>query len=64
MLIPIHFTANDIGEYEIACAELCGLGHYRMHSCMQVVSQTDYDKWLAGGGQAMPSGSMKIGECQ
>jgi cytochrome c oxidase subunit 2 len=64
MLIPIHFTANDIGEYEIACAELCGLGHYRMHSCMQVVSPADYDKWLAGGGQAMPSGSMKIGECQ
>jgi len=64
MLIPIHFTANEIGEYEIACAELCGLGHYRMRSCMQVVSQADYDKWLAGGGQAMPSGSMKIGECQ
>jgi len=64
MLIPIHFTANQIGEYEIACAELCGLGHYRMRSCMQVVSPEDYDKWLAGGGQAMPSGSMKIGECQ
>lgn len=64
MLIPIHFTANEIGEYEIACAELCGLGHYRMRSCMQVVSQADYDKWLASGGQAMQSGSMKIGECQ
>lgn len=64
MQIPIHFLATQIGEYEIACAELCGLGHYRMHSCMQVVSDADYQAWLAGGGQAIQRGSMKIGECQ
>lgn len=64
MMIPIHFTANQVGEYEIACAELCGLGHYKMHSCMQVVSDDDYQKWLAGGGQSIQSGNTKIGECQ
>ena len=36
-----------IGEYEIACAELCGLGHYKMHGVVHVVSQEDFDKWLA-----------------
>jgi heme/copper-type cytochrome/quinol oxidase subunit 2 len=28
------------------CAELCGLGHYRMHSMLTVMSESDYEKWL------------------
>jgi cytochrome c oxidase subunit 2 len=64
MVIPIHFAPTQTGEYELACAELCGLGHYRMHSCMQVVSEADYNAWLAGGGQSLQRGNMKIGECQ
>jgi len=35
------------GEYEILCAELCGLGHYKMHGMLKVVSQEEFDKWLA-----------------
>ncbi len=46
MVIPIHFTATRVGTYEIACAELCGLGHYRMRSFLQVMTQEDFDKWL------------------
>ncbi|MGH9776180.1 MAG: cytochrome c oxidase subunit II [Candidatus Acidiferrales bacterium] len=64
MVIPIHFRPEKVGEYEIACAELCGLGHYRMHSCMQVVAPEDYQAWLAGGGQALQRGNMIIGACQ
>jgi cytochrome c oxidase subunit 2 len=45
--IHMHFTPTQIGEYEIACAELCGLGHYKMHGMVHVVSQEDFDKWLA-----------------
>jgi len=45
--IHMHFTPTAIGEYEIACAELCGLGHYKMHGMVHVVSQADFDKWLA-----------------
>jgi cytochrome c oxidase subunit 2 len=45
--IHMHFHPTQIGEYEIACAELCGLGHYKMHGMVHVVSQDDYDKWLA-----------------
>ncbi len=37
-----------IGTYEIACAELCGLGHYKMHAKLHVVSQQEFDQWLAG----------------
>jgi cytochrome c oxidase subunit II len=45
--IHMHFKPTAIGEYEIACAELCGLGHYKMHGVVHVVSQGDFDKWLA-----------------
>jgi cytochrome c oxidase subunit II len=46
LAIRIHFTANKTGEYEVACAELCGLGHYRMRTTMTVLSDGDYQKWL------------------
>jgi cytochrome c oxidase subunit II len=47
LAIHMHFTPTEIGEYEIACAELCGLGHYKMHGMVHVVSQEDFDKWIA-----------------
>ena len=47
LAIHMHFTPTQAGEYEIACAELCGLGHYKMHGILKVVSQDEFDKWLA-----------------
>lgn len=47
LAIHMHFTPIQTGDYEIACAELCGLGHYKMHGIVRVVSQEDFDKWLA-----------------
>ncbi|MGA3213999.1 MAG: cytochrome c oxidase subunit II [Terriglobales bacterium] len=47
LAIHMHFTPTAIGDYEIACAELCGLGHYKMHGMLKVVSQEEFDKWLA-----------------
>ncbi len=46
MLIHIHFTPTEVGQYEIACAELCGLGHHQMRSFLTVMSEADYQKWL------------------
>src|ERR1700682_2855727 len=43
----MHLKPTQIGDYEVACAELCGLGHYKMHGMVKVVSQEDFDKWLA-----------------
>ena len=34
------------GELEIACAELCGLGHYRMKGTVSIVSQDSMNAWL------------------
>ena len=45
LAIHMHFTPTEIGDYEIACAELCGLGHYKMHGMVKVVSPEDFEKW-------------------
>ena len=47
LMIHMHFTPTQTGDYEVACAELCGLGHYRMRAALKVVSQEDFDKWMA-----------------
>ena len=51
LIVPIHFTAEKIGQYEIVCTQLCGLGHSRMHSYLNVVSDADYEAFLKSGGQ-------------
>ena len=47
MLIPVWFQATEAGQYTLACAELCGLGHYRMRASMTVHELDDYDRWMA-----------------
>jgi cytochrome c oxidase subunit 2 len=56
--IPIYFVPNVTTEemrtrtgkpdfqYEIACAQLCGLGHYRMRGFVTVQSAEDFQKWM------------------
>jgi cytochrome c oxidase subunit II len=46
LAIRVHFTAQKEGEYEVACAELCGLGHYRMRTAFTVMSEDNFQKWL------------------
>lgn len=52
MAIPIWFEATRPGEYVIGCAELCGLGHYRMRGSLIVLDGSEFDSWNASGGQA------------
>ncbi len=33
-------------EYELACAELCGKGHYSMRRVVEVVERDEYESWL------------------
>jgi cytochrome c oxidase subunit II len=58
LTIPIYFTTdvttaemrartgNPEFQYEIACAQLCGLGHYRMRAFVTVLSQDEFQKWM------------------
>jgi len=50
MEVPVHFTpikTNDGEAWEIACAQLCGLGHYRMRGFLTILPQGEYDEWMA-----------------
>jgi cytochrome c oxidase subunit 2 len=38
---------NPKFNYEIGCAQLCGLGHYRMRGFMTVHTAADFETWLA-----------------
>jgi cytochrome c oxidase subunit 2 len=40
-------TGNPEFQYEIACAQLCGLGHYRMRGFVTVLSAGEFQKWMA-----------------
>jgi cytochrome c oxidase subunit 2 len=40
-------TGNPEFQYEIACAQLCGLGHYRMRGYVTILSQPEFDSWMA-----------------
>jgi cytochrome c oxidase subunit 2 len=42
----LSFKSNQIGQYPIICAELCGAYHGGMKSSFVVHSQTDYDQWV------------------
>jgi len=44
----VWFSATEIGNYDIACAEYCGLNHSYMYSKIHVLSQEDFDNWFYG----------------
>ena len=47
MNIHVHFTANRVGKYELACAELCGMNHYKMKSFMLVLPENEFSELAA-----------------
>ncbi|MFB6344374.1 MAG: cytochrome c oxidase subunit II [bacterium] len=36
---------QETGKYDIKCAELCGVGHYRMNASLAVVSPDEFETW-------------------
>lgn len=51
MTLDVVFIPTVEGTFEIACAELCGLAHYRMRGFFNVVSEHQFRRWLSAGGQ-------------
>jgi cytochrome c oxidase subunit 2 len=58
----IRVTPNRVGNYEVVCAELCGIGHATMRNPVHVVPKARFTAWLAkqkgggGGGGGGPNG--------
>ena len=40
------FEPNKVGEYEVLCAEYCGIGHYAMRGSVLVKDEQDYKNWI------------------
>ncbi len=41
------FVADEQGTFDAICYELCGAGHSGMRAEVRVVSQSEYEQWLA-----------------
>jgi cytochrome c oxidase subunit 2 len=44
----IYVTPTRLGDYQVVCTELCGLGHATMRAKARVVTQAQFDKWVRG----------------
>lgn len=47
MTMEFWFVPTVTGEYEIACAELCGFGHFQMRGLFIVATEAEFEKWLS-----------------
>ncbi len=68
MSTPVWFTptvtsdemkkrkGDDKWSYEIACAQLCGLGHYRMKGFVTIDTAEQYQAWVAEQEKAQKDG--------
>ena len=46
LAIPVWFTPTRVGDYELACAQLCGVGHAIMRADVKVQPRAELDEWL------------------
>jgi cytochrome c oxidase subunit 2 len=47
MVTPVWFTPIVAGDFDIACSQLCGFAHYRMRGVLRVMTENDFQAWLA-----------------
>jgi cytochrome c oxidase subunit II len=48
----IRLTPNKVGQWQVVCAELCGLGHSTMRQQVRVIEPGEFDSWLQRRRQA------------
>ena len=65
----IWLTPTKVGEFDVLCEELCGIGHFVMRGKVIVDTQEDYDAWYAAQPTyaqvaARTAGNAQIGQAQ
>lgn len=40
-------TPTQTGEYDVICAQLCGVGHFAMRGSLRVVEEQTFEDWLS-----------------
>lgn len=65
----VWFQATRTGDFQLACNQLCGTGHYNMKAPIHIVTEEEFQKWLttrqkknAGANAATSSSSEKSTE--
>ena len=46
MSIDLWFVPTVEGTFELACAELCGFGHYKMRGILHVVTEEEFEQFI------------------
>jgi cytochrome c oxidase subunit 2 len=57
-----RITPTLEGTYPIICTELCGLGHSVMRNQVRVLSDADFDAWVADQQQGVDTGGAALGQ--
>jgi len=47
LTVPVRVRPTGAGRYELACNQICGLGHYRMRGFVHLDAPADFERWLA-----------------
>lgn len=54
-------TAKETGNFDIACAEYCGLNHSLMYTTLHVIPVSDYYNWISDGVSDIKKDSLSAG---
>jgi len=46
MMIKVHFTPTKVGQFQLACAELCGMNHFSMKGTLLVLPQDEHNNLM------------------
>jgi cytochrome c oxidase subunit 2 len=53
----VWFNTDATGQFQLACNQLCGQGHYKMFGKLGVVTAEEYETWAKGKAPATPTAS-------
>lgn len=50
----LYFKPEELGKYDVACAEYCGLKHSMMYTAVKVFSKERFDSWYSENENGVP----------
>ena len=63
LTIPVWFDSDTAGTFELACAELCGWGHYKMRGVVTVhETRAQFQEWLDGALKKQSADRLKVAD--
>ena len=60
MTIPVWFIPTRTGDWQIACAQLCGNSHFKMKGIFKVQNLEDFTAWMQMKEAELPQGDEEV----